>query len=392
MSRTGMRQRSWEHDYCAPSFYMITIVTEPRRNCLSRLAFRKRGGASDTGPGESPWGSGFGSGSQPPAAGVPAAEPVPTSVSGVQLSLSAIGHVVLDVWQRTSTVYPGVEACECVIMPDHFHGILWVKERLKRPVGHIVKAFKQVSAKECMKKELLRVRGPAAGNSEARGASDTGPGGSPEGSGVRSGSQPPAAGVPGSGSGSASTPPASLWQEGFQDSVLFHKGQLKAMVDYIADNPRRLAMKQTNPELFTVVSQHIVDRDHRCSMVGNRNLLRHPLKRQVQISRRTTADELQRKMEEFLYAAEHGAVLVSPCISAGEKQIARAVMEMEKPLIAILENGFLPHYKPPGRLFQACAEGRLLLVAPFPFHRRRSRITREKCLQLNKWARVIAEG
>ncbi len=378
MSRTGMRQRCWEHDYCAPSFYMITIVTEPRRNCLSSLDFRKCGGAFDTGPERSPAGSPVRLRQQPSAAGVPALVPTPTSIAGVQLSLSAIGQVVLDVWQRTASVYSGVEACECVLMPDHFHGILWVKERLKRPVGHIVRAFKQVSTRECVKNGLLR--GLVPGGSEARGASETGPGRSPAGSPVRLRQQPSAAGVS-----------PSLWQEGFQDSVLLHKGQLRAMVEYIADNPRRLATKQTRPELFTVVSQHLVDQDHRCSMVGNRDLLRHPLKRQVQISRRTTEDELQRKMEEFLYDAEHGAVLVSPCISAGEKKIARAVMVMKKPLIVVLENGFSPHYKPPGRLFQACAEGRLLLVAPFRFHRRRCRITREKCLQLNEWARVIAE-
>jgi REP element-mobilizing transposase RayT len=378
MSRTGMRQRCWEHDYCAPSFYMITIVTEPRRNCLSGLDFRKCGGASVTESGRSPEGSLVRFRQHPSAAGVPALVPTPTSIAGVQLSLSAIGQVVLDVWQRTASVYSGVEACECVLMPDHFHGILWVKERLKRPVGHIVRAFKQVSTRECVKNGLLR--GAVHGGSEARGASDTGSGRSPVGSLVRFRQHPSAAGVP-----------PSLWQEGFQDSVLLHKGQLRAMVEYIADNPRRLATKQTRPELFTVVSQHLVDQDHRCSMVGNRDLLRHPLKRQVQISRRTTGDELQRKMEEFFYEAEHGAVLVSPCISAGEKKIARAVMVMKKPLIVVLENGFSPHYKPPGRLFQACAEGRLLLVAPFPFHRRRCRITREKCLQLNEWARVIAE-
>ena len=34
MSTSGMMQRCWEHDYCAPCFYMITVVTEPRRDCL----------------------------------------------------------------------------------------------------------------------------------------------------------------------------------------------------------------------------------------------------------------------------------------------------------------------------------------------------------------------
>lgn len=33
----AMKKRCWLHDYCAPSFYMVTIITEPRRDCLSKL-------------------------------------------------------------------------------------------------------------------------------------------------------------------------------------------------------------------------------------------------------------------------------------------------------------------------------------------------------------------
>ncbi len=125
-------------------------------------------------------------------------------------------------------------------------------------------------------------------------------------------------------------------------------------------------------------------------MIGSRHLLDHPLKRQIQISRGVSAAALQQKMEELRYAAEHGAVLVSPCISLGEKAIARAVMDAGRPLIVLLANGFPPCYKPPGRYFDACAEGRLLLLAPFPYQRRRRTITREQCLVLNEWAAAVA--
>lgn len=330
-----MMQRCWEHDYCAPSFYMITVVTEPRRNCLSVLEGT-------------------------------AADPL--------LQLSPIGEVVREVWQRTSAVYPGVEACECVVMPDHFHGILWVKERLERPLGHIVKAFKRVSTQECRSKELLLqpdpsrcVRLPPA-----------------------SAFAPAAAQVP----VPAAAPAAgcsTLWQEGFQDSILLRKGQLKAMVHYIADNPRRLLAKRAHPELFTVVADQQIGPEHVCPVIGNRYLLQHPLKRQVQISRRITPEALAAQKEELLYAAEHGTVLVSPCISPGEKEIAKAALEAGRPLIVLLENGFAPLYKPAGRYFDACVSGRLLMVAPFPYHRQRRTITREQCLALNAWARIIAK-
>ena len=38
MSQTGMMQRCWEHDYYAPSFYMITIVVS-RIICQGGVAF-----------------------------------------------------------------------------------------------------------------------------------------------------------------------------------------------------------------------------------------------------------------------------------------------------------------------------------------------------------------
>ncbi|MFZ4397200.1 MAG: hypothetical protein ACOYOU_16415 [Kiritimatiellia bacterium] len=60
----------------------------------------------------------------------------------------------------------------------------------------------------------------------------------------------------------------------------------------------------------------------------------------------------------FTVVAEHGAVLVSPCISPGEKEIARAALEAGRPLIVLLENGFAPLYKPRGvtsRLASAAA-------------------------------------
>jgi REP element-mobilizing transposase RayT len=320
MSNTGMMQRCWEHDYCEPCFYMITVVTEPRRDCLGVLHVQADGQATVT--------------------------------------LSDIGEIVREVWRRTSSVYPGVEACEYVVMPDHFHGILWVKERLARPMGHIVKAFKRVSTDECRSNGLLLQPNPAAA-----------PGLVP-----------------------VAAPAAGLWQVGFQDSILLRRGQLKAMAAYIADNPRRLATKRANPTLFTVASNLEIAPGRTCAAIGNRFLLQHPMRQQVQISRRITPEALAVRQVELLYAAEHGAVLVSPCISPGEKAIARAALDAGHLLIVLLANGFAPHYKPPGRYFDACAAGRLLMLAPFPYQRQRQAITREQCLELNAWTQVVVEA
>lgn len=56
----------------------------------------------------------------------------------------------------------------------------------------------------------------------------------------------------------------------------------------------------------------------------------------------------------------------------------------------LLENGFSPLWKPGGGQFDACADGRLLLVAPWPHHNEYKKITRGQCQQLNDLAREIA--
>ena len=329
---------------------MITVVTEPRRECLGVLK------AED--------------------------------VDAATVRLSPMGEVVRDVWRRTSAVYPGVEACECVVMPDHFHGILWVKERLARPMGHIVKAFKRVSTEECRSRGLLLQPDPRSRGQLLQPDPLAAP--SPVSAAAPALGPVPAA-APALGPVPAAAPAAGLWQSGFQDSILLRRGQLKAMANYIADNPRRLAAKRANPALFTVVSDLEIGTGKTCSAIGNRFLLRHPLKRQVQVSRRISPSALAACQEELLHAADHGAVLVSPCISPGEKAIARAALAAGKVLIVLLANGFPPLYKPAGRYFDACAAGRLLMVAPFAYQRRRTPVTREQCLELNAWAQAIAD-
>lgn len=78
--------------------------------------------------------------------------------------------------------------------------------------------------------------------------------------------------------------------------------------------------------------------------------------------------------------------MVSPCISAGEKEVARAALDAGIPLVVILENGFPPIYKPPGKYFEACAKGLLLMLAPWEYHMEHRTITRAQCIALNDMA------
>jgi hypothetical protein len=94
----------------------------------------------------------------------------------------------------------------------------------------------------------------------------------------------------------------------------------------------------------------------------------------------------------MLTAASHGAAILSPCISDGEKQIAREALKRNIPLIALKNMGFAKCEKPQGRLFEACANGRLLLLAPaaWPYSTQAKAMTRFDATALNRIAQWLA--
>ena len=179
-----------------------------------------------------------------------------------------------------------------------------------------------------------------------------------------------------------------LWSIGYTDGILDRQGQLDNWLAYLRDNPRRLLMKRMRPEYFRV-QRNVKVGTYEFSAIGNRYLLTHPVRLQVQCSRRLTAEEIALQKNYYLEQVKRGAVLVSPSISPGEKTIMRAAFDAGYPLILLQENGFTDLAKPGGARFDACAEGRLLILAPWEHHNQRLTIKREQCLSLNDMARMI---
>ncbi len=182
-----------------------------------------------------------------------------------------------------------------------------------------------------------------------------------------------------------------LFARGYNDRLLLRAGQLDAWRRYLADNPRRLLMKREHPDLFRV-QRNVETAGVTFSAIGNRLLLERPFRLQVQCSRSLTETEIQDKVAKYLTAAQEGAVLVSPAISPGEKAVMRAAFEEGFPLIYLQENGFTDLAKPGGARMEACAGGRLLILAPLEHHNEKIAIRRGQCLELNELARRICEG
>ena len=348
------------------------------------------------------------------------------------IALTPAGEAVKDEFLRIGEHHPEIKPLFIQVMPDHIHFIIHVTKPMARPLGQAIAGFKAGSSKAAIGK-------------------------------------------------------GGLWAEGFQDTILFHEGQLDSMFTYLRDNPRRLAVKQLFPELFRVrndlclklprqdsrnrelpLSAHdrpfreqnrpLLARDRSlqaqdsplsaedralCSVlgagapsikahfsaIGNLFLLDSPNIIQVQCSRAYLAykripktrngrfehmteaggrkiahdaagvpivekitPEFEEKRDELLAAARHGAVLISPCISDGEREIARLAFAASLPVIALRNMGFSPLYKPGGKLFDKTANGKLLLLAPaaWPYSTSEKPMTRFDACALNRIAQLIA--
>lgn len=360
----SMTRRMQDHDYQSRCIYMLTLALADRtRPLLGRLGTDAQG------------------------------QPV--------LIPSALGEAVVREWYALETEYPQLSIMRIQLMEEHLHVVVFVRERLPKQLGKLVGIVKNASNKHYW--QALTAQGLLAPK------------------------------------GQQAPPP--LFAENFQDTILSHEGQLETMLRYVEDNPKRAMTKRQNPELFKVVRELKVKvlqpvpqamqpktnllsshEESQASMkamqtscnaqgqpgglsgvcelasltfaaIGNQWLLDRPVKMQVRCHNNTSPDNLrliESQKRYFLDRGCKGGVVVSPCISAGEKEIARAALDAGIPLIVILENGFPPLYKPPGKYFEACAKGLLLMLAPWPYHMEKRTITRQQCLALNEMAKAIS--
>ena len=110
----------------------------------------------------------------------------------------------------------------------------------------------------------------------------------------------------------------------------------------------------------------------------------------MRISTRLKDEELEKTVKRYLNEAEAGAVLISPSISPGEKMVMRAAFNQKLPTVVIVPNGFAPLTKPKGEQFDACAEGRLLLLSAWEHRNERIVLTKFLCERMNLIALALS--
>ena len=235
------------------------------------------------------------------------------------------------------------------VMPDHIHLVIQVLEPLPRGIGAVVRGFKSACT-SIYKREYYKGGENAAKMHEDENANST---------------------FVHFDRIFAVT--STIWQSDkayYHERILHAPGQLRHMIDYVKDNPRRLWLKKRHPDLFKI---HRRTQTHGLlfTSLGNHFLLDWPDRQMVELSRSTPADEVEQRLAEALAAAQNGAITYTAAISKGEQLIARTLRQQGFPLVILLNDGFpkegSPHeryFKPGGVYFEACAEGRLLLLEP----------------------------
>jgi REP element-mobilizing transposase RayT len=363
--KPSMLRRRVGHDYQSRCIYLLTLTIEGRQPLLGTLH-----GLEET---DTPY-----------------------------VELTPLGECVEERWQAIEVIYPEVKILATKIMPDHMHGILFVQEQSKRHLGEIVKGFKT----GC-NIALRRLAAEAATRSQHRGTESHFQ--IPEA--LPFPTQPPTPAAQASAFptrqalaaqsnllspyAATASPPSKpsptrglLWSYGYNDHILEGRGELDRWFAYLQDNPRRLAIRRAHPDYFRVRFGVRVG-GQEFAAIGNRFLLDYPDKRQVQLTRSLSETQIEAEVQKHLLLAQRGSVLVSPAISRGEQAVMRAVLDARLPLIFLTPWGFNEFSKPGHQYFEACADGRFLILAPWPHENQRIALSREMCLTLNNMTNNI---
>ena len=248
-----------------------------------------------------------------------------------------------------------------MVMPGHVHFVIQVLEPLPQSIGAVVRGFKSACTK--LYKEEYFCSGENAagvhGEEEAKGENAAGVHGEAEKALVHF-----ARIFAGRG---------SVWQQDpayYHERILHAPGQLRRMIDYVKDNPRRLWIKSRNSDLFRL-HRHTEAAGLSFTSMGNHFLFEWPDRQTVEVSRSATEGQVEERLRTIMAAAHNGAVTYTAAISKGEQLIARTLREQGYPLVVLLNDGFpkegSPHecyYKPGGVYFEACSKGQLLLLEP----------------------------
>lgn len=336
------RPRDKGHDYYGRGTYLITLVVSGREQLLSRFSEENQ-------------------------------------KDHQSLILTPLGVAVGQVWQRIPEAqavhgnHVAVHACVC--MPDHFHGVIEVLEPMEWSLGDIMQAFKAActSRWQGMLGMASSVNRPLSVDFE--------------GAGVPDWLRKKAMLLDNEGAlvralskkqrqeyyvlvGRNQQP---LFDDNYDDTVCLDERHREAMIAYVHDNPRRAILRRMLPDVMRRCL-HVRIGNRSYGAFGNLFLLRWARKIQVQCHRKhpktgqpyeETADYADDRRKWEAAILEGGTAIVTPGVSGGELLMKKECLERGYPLIHLQKEPIGAYWKPERQRFDACANGTLLILAPW---------------------------
>ena len=374
----SMKRRSPGNNYRNPGFYHVTINVHDRKN---QLLGRVIGDLQ-----------------------CPDGHP-----NAPRVELTAIGKMVeYELLHSITFHYPVIEIQDYVVMPEHMHFIVNVRNSLiskngrQTHLGQVIAGFK-----EGCNRRYWEITG------QGEVAAKPQPTSAPPVAGGFATSVP--ASVAGGFAASVSASVANkkqrysssrqpLFAAGYVDVIPLKQGQFETQRAYIHTNPRNRLLRTNNPsalrpqrktidtlvtpnalrgylirehalhqedvqmwqviiDWLLIVNNHII-----CDSYGNRQLMERQLL-PVVCHRKDKSDFTKHK-QACLTAAANNAVLVSARIAKGEQEIIDEVIAQGYSVILITDNGFPEIYHPSEVRLQLCTANRLLLLTPWIYQYR----------------------
>lgn len=267
----------------------------------------------------------------------------------IDYQLSEFGRKIQYILIKYKSLYRQISVDNFMIMPDHIHFIVNVKETYKPGLGAFVKEIKGACTRRFYwyrkEKNIL-----------------------PD--------DPKSQKIP-------------VFETGFTDKILSNRNQLSNWNSYIADNPRRYLIKKQHPDLFTT-GLRVTIKGREYAALGNIFLLESIEKAAVKISRKYTDEEKTALKEQWLRIADNGGVLISPFISREERDLRFEAIKRGASIIRIQNNPYRELEKPSAFEFEMCAAGRLLIITPVEYSEKYSRVTYVLAQAMNNFASHIA--
>ncbi len=342
---------------------------------------------------------------------IPGGDPTKTAVRRTPL-----GNALVDCLLGIPRHHPEVQVLHFCLMPDHLHAVLYVRRTMPTGIRGMVRGFwqgvKKLGRASCIFPNYIRVNRQEGtlGLQEAdiRVNRQEGMLGLREAD-IRRNPQEGMLGL------REATRNLEAFAEGLKGQMgdeayynlhpvftempfirpMGRRTQLPNTIRYIDMNPQRLATKRLKPGFFRV-QQGIVIGERSYDGVGNTTLLMagqfmpvHVRSVWVKAAEKGDSQPLRNYKNGCVLAARKGTVMVSPFISADEKQVMQVLLQEQHPFILLADNGFREYYKPSDALFDACAAGRVLILSPWPHQVEKRKISREECVALNEMAEEI---